>query len=256
MNTKLIFGAFVAAVFFSIAPATSAIVADLGEFTDVTVRDANGEVILLQTVEPSNPLVLKTQHFLRLGAVQDGTSEARPGGGTADPGTDCESDAYKTAGWFWPGPYSAYSTTVASTVSSALSEWDSNTAKSISGGASSGSRGTAGTYDGVNQLDWVNIGASTTIAVTTTWSYRGSGEAAESDGQYNTYYAWGSGQSNAMDYENIIQHETGHTFGLNHPTSSSTNSCLTMYAYSDYGVTSGRTLGDGDILGIKAVYGS
>jgi len=225
------------------------------DFGVTRIYDENGEVVLEQMLEPGNPALIKTVHYYRLGAVSPSSDEAKPGGGGSI-GTDCPSTAYKVAGWYWTRPYSAYSTQVASIVSGALNEWDSWTSKSISGGASSGSRGTAGTYDGVNQLDWVNLGSSSTIAVTTTWSYRLSGEAVESDGQYNTYYAWGSGSGNYMDYENIIQHEVGHTLGLNHPTTTSTNQCLTMYAYTNYGVTAGRTLGDGDILGIRAVYGA
>ena len=255
MQTKAVIGGIAVALALMLPAGSASWLPGVDDV--VRIYDANGELVYEQMVDPENPLLLKTMHYLRVGAVQPSEDAAKPGsGGGADPGTDCESDAYKVAGWYWTTAYSAYSTQVASIVSGALNEWDSHTSKSISGGASSGSRGTAGTYDGVNQLDWLSLGASSTIAVTTTWSYRVSGEAVESDGQYNTYYAWGSGSGNYMDYENIIQHEVGHTLGLNHPTTSSTNSCLTMYAYSDYGITAGRTLGDGDILGIKAVYGA
>jgi hypothetical protein len=139
-------------------------------------------------------------------------------------------------------------------VNGALGEWSQ--VSGFSGGAGGGDNGNAGTYDGVNQLEWEFIGTGSTVAVTTTWSYRGSGEAVESDGQYNTYYPWStSGASNAMDAESVIQHETGHTAGLNHPSGSGIE-CLTMYAYVNYGWTHGRTLGDGDILGVRAIYGN
>ena len=217
------------------------------------VYDDNGELVLEQGIEAGHPELLYTMHFLRLAAVEDA---AKPGSGGADPGTDCESDAYRTAGWYWTSPYRAQSDSYASIVSGALNEWDGHTGAAISGGAGSGDNGNAGVYDGVNQLEWENIGSGSTVAVTTTWSYRGSGQAVESDGQYNTYYAWStSGASNAMDVESVIQHEVGHTFGLNHPSGSGIE-CLTMYAYVNYGWTHGRTLGDGDILGIKAIYGN
>lgn len=238
-------------------PANAALLSVDG-FAPVYLYDANGELILSQELDPNNPLLVKTMHYLRLAAVESSGDKAKPGsGGGSDPGTDCESDAYKLTGWHWTSPYSAVSASYASIVGSALNEFDGHTSASIAGNVGSGKQGTAGTYDGVNQLEWVLIGASSTVAVTTTWSYRGSGQAVESDGQYNTYYKWStSGASDSMDVESVVQHEVGHTFGLDHPTSTSTNSCLTMYAYVSNGATHGRTLGDGDILGIKAIYGA
>lgn len=215
------------------------------------IFDAQGRLLLEIGIEPSDPAIGFTRHYLHFSA-----DAAKPGGGGADPGTDCESDAYRTAGWYWATAYRAQSDSYASIVGSSLNEWDGHAGgASISAGAGSGDNGAAGTYDGVNQLEWENIGAGSTVAVTTTWSYRGSGQAVESDGQYNTYYAWSTnGAANAMDVESVVQHETGHTFGLNHPSGSGIE-CLTMYAYVNYGWTHGRTLGDGDILGIKAIYG-
>jgi hypothetical protein len=255
VNTKLILGAFVAALFLGMSTTGGAVLASLDDFTDVRVYDENGELLLEQTIEPENPLLQRTTHYLRLGALDGSSDAAKPGGG-ADPGTDCESDAYRTTGWYWNEPYRAQSDSYASIVGSALGEWDQHAGgASISAGAGSGDNGNAGVYDGVNQLEWENIGSGSTVAVTTTWSYRGSGIAVESDGRYNTYYPWStSGASNAMDVESVVQHEVGHTFGLNHPSGPGID-CLTMYAYVNYGWTHGRTLGDGDILGIKAIYG-
>lgn len=247
MVSKSILGGVVLSLALLLAPSGGALTQD----AVTRILDENGEVVWEQYVDPANPALLVTKHYLRLGAVPS-DDEAKPGGG-GSVGTDCTATNYRLAGWHWTKPYSAKAASYASIVSSALAEWDANTGASISGGAQSGSSGTAGTYDGVNQLAWVSLGASTTIAVTTTWSYRVSGEAVESDGQYNTYYAWStSGASNAMDVENIAQHETGHTFGLDHPS----GTCLTMYAYANYGETMKRTLGDGDILGIRAIYGA
>lgn len=185
--------------------------------------------------------------------------KAKGGGPTAsaDAATDCASTKYSTAGWRWTGPYSGYADQHASLFSQAGEAWDSETGADIFGGISSGVQGTAGQLDGVNQIQFVSLGASTTIAVTTTWYYRSTGQAVESDGQYNTYYAWStSGAAGAMDVLNIATHEVGHTFGLNHPKGSGGISCLTMYAYANYGETQKRTLGDGDILGIEAIYGA
>lgn len=250
LRRNLILGVFLVAMLMTLAPLTGANPLDAAAPV-VRVVDLNGELIFEQGPEPSNPLLLKTVHYLRLSS-----DAAKPGGGGADPGTDCESDNYRLAGWHWTSSYRAQSDSYASIVGSSLGEWDQNAGGfSISGGAGSGDNGNAGVLDGVNQLEWESLGASSTVAVTTTWSYRGSGEAVESDGQYNTYYSWATnGAANAMDVESVVQHETGHTFGLNHPSGSGID-CLTMYAYVNNGWTHGRTLGDGDILGIKAIYG-
>lgn len=250
MNHKLVHGGVLVLLALTLPSVAMAL-----EPTVLRIYDDYEQLIFEQSVEPSNPLLVKTVHYLHF-APYGSQHAAKPGGGGADPGTDCESDAYKLTGWHWNAPYSARAASYASSVSASLSEWDSNTGASIGGGVSSGN-GPAGVLDGVNQIVWESLGASSTVAVTTTWSYRGSGEAVESDGQYNTYYAWATnGDANSMDVESVTQHETGHTFGLNHPTSTSTNACLTMYAYVSYGATHGRTLGDGDVLGIKAIYGN
>jgi len=50
----------------------------------------------------------------------------------------------------------------------------------------------------------------------------------------------------------VATHEIGHAVGLDHPG----NTCTleTMYAYVDFGQTHQRTLNDGDIAGITALY--
>jgi hypothetical protein len=176
---------------------------------------------------------------------------------SSDAVTDCPSTKYVKAGWFWSAPYSAVAASNAALFDQAGNLWDAETGADIFGSVTSGKQGNAGTYDGVNQIEFVNLGASTTIAVTTTWSYRSTGQAVESDGQYNTYYTWSTtGAPGTMDVLNIAAHEIGHTFGLNHPKGAGGISCLTMYAYANTGETQKRTLGDGDILGIEAIYGA
>lgn len=256
MNTKAMFGGILVALAMTL-PFPGSALPSVQEAATTRIYDENGEVVWEQMIEPSNPLLLKTIHYLRLAKATEVSNDgAKPGSGGSDPGTDCESDNYRVAGWHWTSAYRAQSDSYASIGGSALNEWDGHAGGfSISGGVGSGDNGNAGVYDGVNQWEWENIGEGSTVAVTTTWSYRGSGEAVESDAQYNTYYPWStSGASNAMDVESVVQHETGHTFGLNHPSGSGID-CLTMYAYVNYGWTHGRTLGDGDILGIKAIYG-
>lgn len=177
--------------------------------------------------------------------------------------TDCTSNAYTLTGWEWSSKYSAkYDPTnsglsesgVGTAFDASGKEWDTHTGAAVWGGVTQNNGGaSAGKKNGVNQFGWKNAGAST-IAVTYTWS--SGGVASESDAKYNKQFAWSlSGEANKMDLQNIATHELGHTFGLGHPASNNANSCLTMYAYADYGETQKRTLGDGDISGIKAIYG-
>ena len=55
-----------------------------------------------------------------------------------------------------------------------------------------------------------------------------------------------------MDLLNIAVHEVGHGAGLTHPDQTCVDE--TMYAYAAEGETKKRTLNDGDIAGIKALY--
>lgn len=172
------------------------------------------------------------------------------------PATDCTATGYTFTGWKW-NVVENYKVQAGGGISSATAlsifqtsgdVWDNQVAANIYGSVSSGS-GSVPVNNGVNQFNWANL-ASTTIASTWTWS--SGGVASESDASYNTDFAWSSsGASGAMDLQNIATHELGHTFGMGH---SSSGSCLTMYPSGSLGETQKRTLGDGDINGIKARY--
>lgn len=168
---------------------------------------------------------------------------------------DCTSTAYKLTRWSWSGPFDATTTRYGAEVAAGLAAWDHATGRALVGTVTQGMAGTAGALDGVNQFDWVDLGAGGTIAVTTTWFSRSSGFAVESDARYNTRFAWSTdGSSGAMDVQNIVTHEVGHTFGLDHPKGKEIG-CLSMYAYGSTGETQKRTLGTGDVRGIRALYG-
>lgn len=175
---------------------------------------------------------------------------------TLEPLTDCTATGWSHTGWKWnvAENYKAQagggitSSSAVSIFQTSGEAWDGQVAANIYGTVSSGS-GSVPVYNNVNQFNWANL-ASSTIASTWTWS--SGGVASESDASYNTDFGWSTtGASGKMDLQNIATHEIGHTVGMGH---SSSGTCLTMYPSGSLGETQKRTLGDGDINGVKARY--
>lgn len=178
-------------------------------------------------------------------------------------GTDCASDSYS----FWAGLTTSprtytYATSnddglSASAVTSAWNGgntvWDSQVSDSLFAGSVAGGSGSSvGKSDGVNQVGFKRLGGST-LAVQYAWT--SGGVIVESDGGYNTRVKFSTnGASGTYDLQGIAAQEFGHGYGLGHSDTSSASSCLTMYPYGSAGDTTKRTLGSGDIAGIKARY--
>jgi hypothetical protein len=140
-----------------------------------------------------------------------------------------------------------------STIVASFEVWDVETETEIFGSASSGDT-VAGVFNGVNGISFGEDEPGT-IAVTYIWYYTLSGEIAEVDTLFNTYYTWSlSGEPGKMDLGNIASHEFGHWLLLedlyNKPAGDQT-----MFGLSTYGETSKQTLESGDIAGIEAIYG-
>lgn len=217
--------------------------------------DENLREIHFEYAEPTNPLLTVSVDLLCAGA--DVTIDDHLN-------TDCPSHSYSLLSYKVGSALSfkvdatgssLSSNTAANSVGSASSSWDAKVSASLHGGTSAGGSGkAAGTLDGVNQVGWKRLGGRT-VAQQTTWYYTATKLVAESDGEYNTMVAWSTtGAGNAFDLEGVAAQEQGHGFGMGHSATGTANACLTMYPYASAGDTSKRTLGDGDILGIRAKY--
>jgi hypothetical protein len=101
---------------------------------------------------------------------------------------------------------------------------------------------------------------SGTVAQTCWWSLPSPGiknDLIEADVRYNTRdhnftNSPSSSCSNLYDVRSVGTHEAGHVFGMGHVGSGHTE--LTMYTNSFTCTTKARTLGRGDVLGLRSIY--
>lgn len=112
--------------------------------------------------------------------------------------------------------------------------------------------------DKVNTVSWGGIdGPGGIIAVTYYWYYTNTKELIDTDVIFDATEPWSISPtvpSDKFDVWNIAVHEAGHTLVLQ-DLRSPKDGALTMHAYTWLGDDLKRTLGSGDILGIKAIYG-
>ena len=146
--------------------------------------------------------------------------------------------------------YGFSSQNVVNTITTSVNTWDTETSYQVFSYKGTTTR-TAGKRDGYNVISWGSYRRGV-IAVTMSWV--SSGQTIEVDCMMNTRFRWSlTGEAGKMDVQNIMTHELGHFCGLADLYNSS-DYWLTMYGYSDYGLTYARTLGKGDINGLLAVY--
>jgi hypothetical protein len=114
----------------------------------------------------------------------------------------------------------------------------------------------AGINDGVNTVDKADLSNSAcgSTAIACTWVWWIEDSYTESDTRFATDVKWSNkGAAGAYDYQGIGAHEFGHAIGLSDLDDSGK---LTMHFQGKLGYTGQRTLGRGDILGARALYGN
>ena len=157
---------------------------------------------------------------------------------------------------YYVNPSNSYgfsSSAVVNTITASANSWDGQTSYSVFSYRGTTTR-SAGIRDGYNVVAWGTYSQANAIAVTFIWA-RGK-RVLETDCIMNVVFSWSlNGQSGKMDVQNIMTHEFGHWCGLK-DLYQDKDYWLTMYGYANYGETYKRTLGLGDINGLRKVYGA
>lgn len=118
--------------------------------------------------------------------------------------------------------------------------------------------GTCGTHDGRSVTGFGSL-PSGTLAVACVWYSTTSRpyEVIESDVKLNRSVAWFTTRpvpcADRYDIQSVVAHERGHTFGLAH-VSEAEHAEQTMSTLGRPCSISERTLGQGDVLGLEALY--
>lgn len=114
-------------------------------------------------------------------------------------------------------------------------------------------------FDGQNIIAWGRTSGSA-LAVTYTWYYPSTGQAAEEDTIFNKNFPWYWNAStpqctdaNSYDAQDILTHETGHWMGLD-DTYDVAYIDNTMFGYGSKGETKKDTLTTGDVIGVQNIY--
>jgi len=217
--------------------------------------------VIAVTVLSSNFLVLAKQDELELTVIELKLDERNETVYTSTSEGDAGANPdYKLLRYHWYSTAEYYINPknsglneggVISTITASAATWDSATASTVFSYKTS-TTATAGSRDGLNL---VSFGAYKPGVIGVTYIWTIGRRIIETDTRLNTYYTWSlSGENGKMDVQNIMTHEFGHWAGLD-DLYKSRDYWLTMYGYSNYGITYQRTLGLGDVLGLQKVYG-
>jgi len=201
-----------------------------------------------------------------------------------DPAAVCVADGaseavVSAAGWKLPAswtyslnaasvPFSVGGANLPEIAANAFAAWSANT-QNVSIVPVAPAAVSRATFDGKNIIAW-GTAPSSALAITYIWYNTATGIVSELDTIMNKKYVWkwadqdvlpscGAGRisafAGAYDAQSILTHELGHWYGLNdHYTSDFANN--TMYGYGFKGDAKYDTLTNGDIAGLKAIYGN
>ena len=174
------------------------------------------------------------------------------------------------AGWHLPSTWTyrlnTYSTpssvgysNLSTIANSAFTNWSGAISGKVTFTKGANTTANRARFDGQNIIAWGST-SSGTLAVTYTWYYTATHQAAEEDTIFNQNVSWswsgnngGCANSNAYDAQDILTHETGHWMGLD-DTYSSAYVNNTMFGYGSRGEIKKDTLTTGDVNGVKTIY--
>lgn len=148
---------------------------------------------------------------------------------------------------------------ISNTISNAIDKWEVE-AGNVFGNEVAGSVDIDNIdgLNGVNEVAFANINSPGAIGVTYVWGIFSGPPRGRELVEWNQVYddvdfSWSdSGEVGKMDFENIVQHEHGHAFGMAHPSDDCTEE--TMFRFAGLGETKKRSLNAGDITGISKLY--
>jgi hypothetical protein len=114
------------------------------------------------------------------------------------------------------------------------------------------------TYDdGIDIVDFgdmSNVGQSNSTTIGYTMIWWSGNELVGTDERFNQFKGWSnSGDASRYDVWNLATHETGHAIGLADLYDASHEE-MTMYGYTSHGDVKRRTLGRGDMIGMRTKY--
>ena len=125
------------------------------------------------------------------------------------------------------------------------------------------SSGVCSDPDRQNTVDFGKVGSTGALAVTCFWTATDpvveQSFIVQADIRFKKSAPWTTRPgrnscSNSYDIEGVMTHERGHAFGLGHPSAARRHALLTMYPMAFPCSGNARTLGLGDVKGLRRLY--